>query len=108
MSREPTAIIALEGHELDSMERRMAGCDGFQCVPEGSRLPDDESIIPDEGLGDQVVRIRQHPGSLTGWPTDIQRVASVLCTTMERTINAFYTSDDIHLLHQYLEADEMS
>lgn len=108
MSREPTAIKTFEGHELDCMARKIAGCDGMKVIPEGSRWADNGSVLPDQGLVHQVLKIRKHLGGLTQWPTEVQSTESILCTAIEKTMETLYLSDDIQLVDEFLEADKMS
>lgn len=106
MSREPTAIKAIEGHELDCMARRIGGFDGWKVVPGGSQQAEMISPHLDTELVHRVLETRRHLGGLTEWPADHLTIAPVLCTVIEMTMNTLYNSKDIHLEKEFLEADE--
>lgn len=108
MSRQPTAVKVIEGHELDCMAQTIGGCDGWEVVSELSRQADDCPFNGDEGFGERVLKIRKHLGGLVQWPTDVQHIALILCTAMEKTMDTIYKSDEIQLADEFLGADEFS
>lgn len=103
MSRIPTAIKVIEGHELDCMAQTIGGCGGWEVVPEWSR-----QAVDDGGLAKRVLKIRKHLGGLVQWPTDVQHIAHILCTAMEKTLDTIYKLDEIQLEEDFLEAGEFS
>lgn len=108
MSREPTAIKAIEGHELDCMARRIGGFDGWRVIPGGNQQAEEVSLHSDAGLVQKVLKVRGYLGGLTQWPADDPHIATRLCTAMETTLNTLYNSEEILLGEEFLEADEFS
>lgn len=104
MSRVPTAIKVIEGHEIDSMAQTIGGCDSWEVVPEWSQ----QVVDGDKGFAERVLKIRMHLGGLVQWPTDVQRIALILCTAMEKTMDTVYELDDIQLADDFLEKGEFS
>lgn len=87
MLREPIAFPAIEDYELDSMARRIGGCDVWRIVPD---IPFDQKT--DEKLCNNILQIRKRLGELSRWPTVSQEVAISLCTAIEQTMNIIYQS----------------
>lgn len=108
MSREPTAIKAIEGHELDCMARRIGGFDAWKFIPEGTKQTEKILTHPDAELAHRVLKIRRHLGGLTQWPADDPHMALPLCIAMETTMNTLYNSKEIQLGTEFSEADEFS
>lgn len=98
--KEPEAVGAFEGYELDCMARKIGECAGWKIVSECPKYPPSatDGRPEDGGLGDRVLQVRKCLGELSKWPTDMEDLGQALCIAMERTINTIFNSEEFHLV----------